>query len=237
MLNSIGLQNPGVEEFCANDLVWLSGQDVPVIVNVCGHSADEYVQVIERLERETAVSAYEVNISCPNVDCGGMAFGTQPAAAEAVTAACRAATKRPLFVKLSPNVTDIAEIARAAASGGADALSLINTVAGMAIDVRTRAPVLPRVVGGLSGAAVKPIALYAVHRVSQAVKLPLVGMGGVRCATDVLEFMLAGATVVAVGTHNFTDPLAVLRIRDGLTDWCASEGVARIDEIIGGLRI
>ena len=235
MLNSIGLQNPGVEEFCGKDLSWLAGQDVPVIVNVSGHSAREYVQVIERLEREEAVSAYEVNISCPNVDCGGMSFGVDPVAAGLVTQACRAATRRPLIVKLTPNVTDITLIAKACEEAGADALSLVNTVAGMAIDSKLRRPVFERTVAGLSGPAIKPIALYAVHRVYAAVDVPIIGMGGIASAVDAVEFMLAGATAVALGTHNFTDPLAVPHILADFEAWCADEGVDDVADLIGGL--
>jgi dihydroorotate dehydrogenase (NAD+) catalytic subunit len=217
-LNSIGLQNPGVEAFCAHDLPWLATQDVPVVVNVSGHSAAEYAAVIERLEREPAVCAYEANISCPNVDCGGLSFGTDPQAAAAVTAACRAVTDRPLIVKLTPNVTDVAAVARAVADAGADALSLINTVAGAAFDLSTGRPVFDRVVAGLSGPAIKPVALYAVHRVHEAVDLPLIGMGGVATLADALEFMAAGATAVAVGTATFTDPLTLPRL---IREWGA----------------
>jgi dihydroorotate dehydrogenase (NAD+) catalytic subunit len=236
MLNSIGLQNPGVEAFCDKDLSWLAEQNVPVIVNVSGHSTGEYLQVIERLEQEPVVSAYEVNISCPNVDCGGMAFGTQARAAAEVTQVCRDATKRPLIVKLTPNVTDITAIAKACESSGADALSLINTVAGMAIDVRTRSSVFDRKVAGLSGPAIKPIALYAVYRVHPAVDIPLIGMGGIASAQDVIEFLLAGATAAAIGTQNFVEPLAVLTILKDLEDWCESEGIQDINEMIGALR-
>ena len=175
MLNSIGLQNPGVEAFMQRDLAWLATQDVPVIVNVSGHSFSEYVEVIEALEGSQTVSAYEVNISCPNVDEGGMTIGTDPASVERVVSLCRSATKRPLIVKLSPNVTDICEIARAACAGGADALSLINTLLGMAVNAHTRTPQLARVVGGLSGPAIKPVALRMVWQVHQAVEVPLFG--------------------------------------------------------------
>jgi dihydroorotate dehydrogenase (NAD+) catalytic subunit len=236
LLNSIGLQNPGVEAFCSGDLLWLASQEVPVIVNVSGHAANEYHAVIARLEQESTPSAYELNISCPNVDCGNMSFGTNPRDAERVTRVCREATVRPLIVKLTPNVTDITEIARACEAGGADALSLINTVAGMAIDVRGRKPVFDRVVAGLSGPAIKPIALYAVHRVSGAVSLPLIGMGGIATAEDVVEFLLAGATAVAVGTQNFRDPLAIPRLLKDLKVWCHTQGVTDIHELIGGLR-
>ncbi|MDR1266638.1 MAG: dihydroorotate dehydrogenase [Propionibacteriaceae bacterium] len=232
VLNAIGLQNPGVEDFCAHDLGWLADQGTPVIVNVCGHSLDQYVQVVERLE-ESPAAAYEINISCPNVDCGGLSFGVDPKLAAKVVAACRAATRRPLIVKLTPNVTAIADIARAAAEAGADALSLINTVAGLAVDVRRRRLVFDRGVAGLSGPAVKPIALHAVHRVHQAVALPLIGLGGIACLDDVLEFLLAGATAVGVGTANFTDPVIVPRLVGELERWCLDNGVKAVGELTG----
>jgi dihydroorotate dehydrogenase (NAD+) catalytic subunit len=236
MLNSIGLQNPGVEAFCATDLAWLSSIDVPVIVNVSGHTLPEYVGVVERLEDEPGVAAYEINISCPNVDAGGMAFGTACAPAEEVTRACRSVTSRPLIVKLSPNVTDIGEIARAVEAAGADAISLINTLLGMAIDVRTFQPRLSRVVGGLSGPAIKPVALRMVWETSRAVTVPLIGMGGITDAEDAVEFMLAGATAVAVGTANFIDPTSVIRITDGLAEFCHANGVERVRDLTGALR-
>ena len=235
MLNSIGLQNQGVEHFCTDDLAWLAMQNVPVIVNVSGHQTEEYARVIERLEQEEAVAAYEVNISCPNVELGGMSFGTDATAAAEVTEACRKATKRPLLVKLTPNVTDITEIARAVEAAGADALSLINTVAGMAIDAATRAKVFERGVGGLSGPAIKPVALYAVYRVAQAVDIPLLGMGGIRSAEDAVEFLLAGATAVAVGSATFSDPLRALHLVQELGKWCDQQGISDIHELIGGL--
>jgi dihydroorotate dehydrogenase (NAD+) catalytic subunit len=236
MLNSIGLQNPGVEAFCAKDLTWLATRDVPVIVNVSGHSVEEYVRVVERLEAEPVVSAYEINISCPNVDEGGMAFGTACAPAAAVTRAVRAATKRPVIVKLSPNVTDVTEIARAVVDAGADGLSLINTLLGMAIDVESRRPRLARVVGGLSGPAIKPVALRMVWQVANAVDVPIVGMGGVMCAEDAVEFLLAGATAVAVGTANFVDPTVTMRVVDGLGEYCARNKVARVRDLVGALE-
>jgi dihydroorotate dehydrogenase (NAD+) catalytic subunit len=236
MLNSIGLQNPGVEAFCANDLAWLSSVDVPVIVNVSGHTLPEYVGVVERLEDEPGVAAYEINISCPNVDAGGMAFGTACAPAEEVTRACRTVTSRPLIVKLSPNVTDITEIARAVEAAGADAVSLINTLLGMSIDVRTFRPRLARVVGGLSGPAIKPVALRMVWETSRAVTVPVIGMGGITDAEDAVEFMLAGATAVAVGTANFTDPTSVIRITDGLAEYCHANSVGRVRDLTGALR-
>jgi dihydroorotate dehydrogenase (NAD+) catalytic subunit len=236
MLNSIGLQNPGVEAFAGNDLGWLAEQDVPVIVNVSGHSVAEYAAVAERLERESAVDALEVNISCPNVDAGGMAFGTDCASAAEVTAAVRAVTHKPLIVKLSPNVTDIAEIARAVEAAGADAVSLINTLLGMAIDARTRKPKLARVVGGLSGPAIKPVALRMVWQVFRAVSVPVVGMGGIMTGEDAIEFMLAGATAVAVGTASFVDPRATVRVVDGIAEYCRETGVVRAADLIGALR-
>ncbi len=236
MLNSIGLQNPGVAALREKDLAWLEGKDVPVIVNVSGHSFQEYVDVIEALEEDVRVSAYEVNISCPNVDEGGMTIGTHVPSVETVVGMCRAATKRPLIVKLSPNVTDICEIARAAESAGADALSLINTLLGMAIDARTRKPQLARVVGGLSGPAVKPVALRMVWQVHQAVSVPLLGMGGISNGTDAIEFMLAGATAVAVGTANFVNPRAALDVVQGIEAYCEEQGVADVNELIGALQ-
>lgn len=235
MLNSIGLQNPGVAALRAGDLAWLAQKDVPVIVNVSGHSIEEYVQVIEALEDCDAVDAYEVNISCPNVDAGGMTFGTHVPTVCEVVSRCRAATKRPMIVKLSPNVTDITEIAKAAEDSGADAISLINTLLGMAIDARARKPVLARVVGGLSGPAVKPVALRMVWQVHNAVKVPLLGMGGIASATDAVEFMLAGATAVAVGTANFMDPFTVKNVVEGIEAYCAEQGVSDVNELIGGL--
>lgn len=238
MLNSIGLQNPGVEVFTARDLVWLAtnAPSTPVIVNVSGHSVEEYVAVIERLESESVVAAYEVNISCPNVDAGGMTFGTDCISAATVTRACRQATERTLIVKLSPNVTDITEIARSVEAEGADAVSLVNTVLGMAVDAETRRPKLARVVGGLSGPAIKPIALRMVWQVAGAVAVPIVGMGGITDGTDAVEFLLAGATAVAVGTANFVDPTSTIRVTDGIAEYCRRHGVARVADLIGALE-
>lgn len=239
MLNSIGLQNPGVEAFVAKDLAWLAehAPTTPVIVNVSGHSVDDYVGVIERLEREPCVAAYEVNISCPNVDAGGMAFGTDCASAAAVTVACREATSRPLIVKLSPNVTDIAAIARSVEEAGAEAISLINTLLGMAIDAERRRPRLARVVGGLSGPAVKPVALRMVWQVASAVDVPLIGMGGIADGTDAVEFLLAGAAAVAVGTANFVDPRAAMLVVDGVSEYCHRHGITRVAELTGALEV
>ncbi|WP_418243841.1 dihydroorotate dehydrogenase [Ellagibacter isourolithinifaciens] len=235
MLNSIGLQNPGVAHLKSEELPWLREQGATTIVNVSGHSFDEYVQVIEALE-DAPVDAYEVNISCPNVDAGGMTLGTHVPSVEKVVSLCREATSRPLIVKLTPNVTDITEIARAAEASGADAISLINTLLGMAIDVKRRRPVLARVVGGFSGPAVKPVALRMVWQCSKAVSVPILGMGGVTTGTDAVEFMLAGATAVAVGTANFMNPQSTVDVIDGIIDYCEEQGVNDVNDLIGALE-
>lgn len=235
MLNSIGLQNPGVAHLKSEELPWLREQGATTIVNVSGHSFDEYVQVIEALE-DAPVDAYEANISCPNVDAGGMTLGTHVPSVEKVVSLCREATSRPLIVKLTPNVTDITEIARAAEASGADAISLINTLLGMAIDVKRRRPVLARVVGGFSGPAVKPVALRMVWQCSKAVSVPILGMGGVTTGTDAIEFMLAGATAVAVGTANFMNPQATVDVIDGIIDYCEEQGVNDVNDLIGALE-
>ncbi len=237
MLNSIGLQNPGVEAFMERDLQWLADNaaDTPVLVNVSGHTAEEYARVIERLETVDNVAGYEVNISCPNVDEGGMVFGMHCAPAADVVAKCRRATERPLIVKLSPNVTDVTDIARAVVAEGADAVSLINTLLGMAIDATTFRPKLARGVGGLSGPAIKPVALRMVWQVANAVAVPVIGMGGIMTAEDAVEFMLAGATAVAVGTASFVDPTAVIRVIDGMAEFCHARGIRRAADLTGAL--
>ncbi|NPD30328.1 dihydroorotate dehydrogenase [Eggerthellaceae bacterium zg-1084] len=236
MLNSIGLQNPGVDHLMADELPWLASVGATVVVNVSGHSFGEYVEVIERLEDSPHVHAYELNISCPNVDAGGMNMGCQVASVTEVVTRARAATARPLIVKLTPNVTDITEIARAAEAAGADALSLINTLLGMAIDAERRRPLLARVVGGLSGPAVKPVALRMVWEASRAVSVPVVGMGGISTAADAVEFMLAGASAVAVGTANFIDPQATVKVIDGIADYCERHGIGAARDLIGALE-
>jgi dihydroorotate dehydrogenase (NAD+) catalytic subunit len=233
MLNSIGLQNPGMDVFCEKDLPWLAEQGVPVIVNVASHTVEGYVAVAERLDEEPAVSALELNISCPNVDAGGMTFGTTCAAAASVVRAVRPVCGKPLIVKLTPNVTDVREIAKSVEAEGADAVSLINTLLGMKIDVEARRPALARGVGGLSGPAIRPVAVRMVWDVSQAVRVPVLGMGGITTAEDALEFIMAGATAVAVGTATFVDPSAALGIMDGLDRWCGEHGVARIADLVG----
>ena len=235
MLNSIGLQNPGVDHLIAEDLPWLAEQGATVIVNVAGHSVDEYAQVVERLE-DARLDAYEINISCPNVDGGGMAFGSDPKLAAEVISACRERTRRPLIAKLTPNVTDIALIARSVQDAGADAVSLINTVCGMAIDAKTRRPVLARGIGGLSGPAIKPIALGMVWQCHKAIDIPIIGMGGIRTGIDAVEFMLAGARAVAVGSANFTDPRATMQVIEGIERYCIEQGVSDVNELVGALR-
>jgi dihydroorotate dehydrogenase (NAD+) catalytic subunit len=237
MLNSIGLQNPGVEAFCERDLAWLAGRDVPVVVNLVGHTVEQYAAVAARLEQEAGIAAYEVNISCPNVDAGGMAFGTSCEPAARITRAVRAVTNRPVIVKLSPNVTDVAEIARAVEAEGADAVSLINTLLGMAIDARTRRPKLARIVGGLSGPAIKPVALRMVWQVANAVSVPVIGCGGIMTGEDAVEFLLAGATAVQVGTANFVDPAATMHVIDGIAEYCTSAGVSRARDLVGALEV
>ena len=224
MLNSIGLQNPGVNHLIEHELPWLRQVGATTIVNVSGHSFEEYVNVIEALEETDYV------------DAGGMTIGTDPKSVEQVVALCRKATKRPMIVKLTPNVTDITEIARAAEASGADALSLINTLLGMAIDVRTKRPQLARGVGGLSGPAVKPVALRLVWETRKAVSVPLLGMGGISNGTDAVEFMLAGATAIAVGTANFTNPTATVEVIDGIAEYCENTGVKDVNELIGALE-
>lgn len=235
MLNSIGLQNPGVEYLKAHDLRWLEEIGATVIVNVSGHSIDEYTRVIDALE-SASVDAYEINVSCPNVDAGGMTMGCDPDMVSRVTSACREHTKRPLIVKLTPNVTDITSIARAAEASGADALSMINTLLGMSINARTRKPDLARVVGGLSGPAVKPIALRMVWECSKAVTIPILGMGGITTGTDAVEFMLAGASAVAVGTASFRNPCAAANVVNEIEEYCINNGVNDVCELIGALE-
>jgi dihydroorotate dehydrogenase (NAD+) catalytic subunit len=236
MLNSIGLQNPGLDAFIEHDLTWLADFDVPVIVNVHGHAAADFARICETLDPVTCVDAFELNVSCPNVASGGMAFGTSCEGVSAVTSAARAVTAKPIVVKLTPNVTDVAAIAKAAEDAGADAVSLINTLLGMAIDAETFRPKLARVVGGLSGPAVKPVALRMVWQVAQAVRIPVIGMGGIMTATDAVEFLLAGATAVAVGTATFVDPGAAVRIASGIEEFCRRRGIARVAELTGALR-
>jgi dihydroorotate dehydrogenase (NAD+) catalytic subunit len=237
MLNAIGLQNVGIEKFIEEKVPFLRKVATPVIVNFFGNTVEEYAALAERLDAIAEVAGIEVNISCPNVKHGGIVFGTDPKAAYSVVRAVRAATKKPLIVKLSPNVTDIVEMASACAEAGADALSLINTLTGMAIDLKTRRPALANVTGGLSGPAIKPVALRMVWQVSRAVNLPLIGIGGITTATDVLEFLLAGATAVQVGTANFMSPAASQKIAEGLETYLRENGINDVKELIGALQV
>ncbi|MCD7841806.1 MAG: dihydroorotate dehydrogenase [Lachnospiraceae bacterium] len=236
MMNAIGLQNPGIETFCARDLPFLAQYDTAVIVNVCGHTAEEYVEVVERLSDEAAVDLLEINISCPNVRCGGIAFGQNPDSVESITREIKRHARQPVIMKLSPNVTDITELARAAEAGGADALSMINTLTGMKIDVNRRTFALANHTGGVSGPAIHPIAVRMVYQTAQAVKLPIIGMGGITSAEDALEFILAGATAVAVGTANFRNPRATLDVIEGIEDYMRSQKVEDICSLIGAVE-
>lgn len=232
MLNAIGLQNPGIDLFIERDIPFLKKYDTKIIVNVCGHSVEEYIEVVKRL-RDQPVDALEINISCPNVKQGGIAFGTDPHLAEEVTKKIKAVAKQPVIMKLSPNVTSIADMARAVEAGGADGVSLINTLTGMKIDINRRRFLLANKTGGMSGPAVKPVAVRMVYEVHRAVKLPIIGMGGIQNAEDALEFMMAGANMVSVGTANFINPRATLDVIEGLENWCEKQGVKDINEIIG----
>ncbi len=232
MLNAIGLQNPGIDLFIDRDIPFLKKFNTKIIVNVCGHAIEEYLEVVERL-KDQPVDALEINISCPNVKQGGIAFGTDPHLAEEVTKKVKAVAKQPVIMKLSPNVTSIADMARAVEAGGADGVSLINTLTGMKIDVDRRRFLLANKTGGMSGPAVKPIAVRMVYEVHKAVKLPIIGMGGIQNAEDALEFMMAGASMVSVGTANFINPRATMDVVEGLEAWCEKQGVKDISEIIG----
>ncbi len=235
MLNAIGLQNPGMEMFCKRDLPFLKQFDTKVIVNVCGKSTQDYCEVVERLADEP-VDLLEINISCPNVKEGGIAFGQDPKAVEAITREVKKYAKQPVIMKLSPNVTDITEMARAAESGGADVLSLINTLTGMKIDIHKRTFALANKTGGMSGPAVKPIAVRMVYQVAQAVKVPIIGMGGISNAEDALEFLMAGATAVSIGTANFVNPYATVETVHGIEEYMRTYHINDIHELIGAVR-
>lgn len=233
MLNAIGLQNPGIDLFSKRDLPFLEKFDTKVIVNVCGHSTEEYLDVVERLADEPRVDMLEINISCPNVKEGGIAFGQDPKAVEAITKAVKAKAKQPIIMKLSPNVTDITVMAKAAEAGGADCLSLINTLTGMKIDIERQTFAIANKTGGLSGPAVKPVAVRMVYEVANAVKIPIIGMGGICTAEDAMEFILAGATAVSIGTANFTNPYTTVEVVDGIEAYMRRHGVEDINELIG----
>ena len=235
MLNAIGLQNPGIDTLIARDLPYLHEKNARIIVNVCGRSQDDYVEVAERLAEEE-IDMLEINISCPNVKAGGIAFGQKPEMAEAITKAVKKVAKQPVIMKLSPNVTDITEMARAVEAGGADGVSLINTLTGMKIDVANKTFALANQTGGMSGPCVKPVAVRMVYQVANAVKIPVLGMGGIQNTEDALEFLMAGATMVAVGTANFFNPYATSEIIDGLEAYVEREGLNSIQDIIGCVK-
>ena len=235
MLNAIGLQNPGIDVFVSRDIPFLKKYDTKIIVNVCGKSTEDYCEVVERLA-DQPVDMLEINISCPNVKEGGIAFGQDPKAVEAITKEVKKHAKQPVIMKLSPNVTDITVMAKAAEAGGADALSLINTLTGMKIDVNKRTFAIANKTGGLSGPAVHPIAVRMVYQVANAVKLPIIGMGGIQNTEDALELMLAGATAVSVGTANFANPNVTMEIVDGIEQYMQMHGITDINELIGAVK-
>ena len=231
MLNAIGLQNPGIDVFIERDLEFLKSFDTRVIVNVCGRSEQDYLDVVERLSEEDRVDLLEINVSCPNVKEGAIAFGQNPKSLCHITQEIKKKAKQPVIMKLTPNVTDIAETARAAEAGGADAVSLINTITGMKIDIERQRFVLANRTGGLSGPAIKPVAVRMVYQASQAVSIPVIGMGGIATAEDAVEFLLAGASAVAVGAMNFHDPLTMPRVIEGIRAYCARHGVRHVSEL------
>ena len=235
MLNAIGLQNPGIDVFIERDIPFLKQYDTKIIVNVCGRTTADYIEVVERLQDEP-VDLLEINISCPNVKEGGIAFGQNARMVSEITADIKRHAKQPVIMKLSPNVTDIAEMARAAEEGGADAVSLINTLTGMKIDINKRAFVLANKTGGLSGPAVKPVALRMVYQVANAIKLPVIGMGGIATAEDALEFIMAGASMVAVGTANFFNPRATLDVIEGIGAYMGENQIEDIRELVGCVK-
>lgn len=236
MLNAIGLENPGIEVFCNRDLPFLAKQDTRVIVNVCGHTEEEYLAVVERLQDESAVDMLEINVSCPNVKKGALQFGQDPAGLEDITRKIKALAKQPVIMKLTPNVTDITLLAKAAEAGGADAISLINTLTAMKIDIERQTFVLANKTGGLSGPAIKPVAVRMVYQCAQAVKIPIIGMGGIGSAEDAIEFMLAGATAVSVGMMNFHDPKTTEKVAAGIRDYLARKNISDIKDIIGAVH-
>ena len=236
MLNSVGLQNPGVDAFVAKDLPWLKNQDTNLIANISGNTPEGYAEIAAKLD-SGAVDFIEVNISCPNVKQGGIAFGADPAAAASVVKSVKNATTTPILVKLSPNVTEVSEIAKAVEAVGADAISMINTLKGMRIDINSRRPILKNNIGGLSGAAIFPVAVRMVSEVYRAVKIPIIGMGGITTANDAIEMMMAGASLVQIGTVLFQDLYAPKKICEGLEEFCARENLSNISEIVGAVNL
>lgn len=235
MINAVGLQNPGIDVMIERDIPYLKQYDTKIVVNVCGHTTEEYIEVVERLA-DQPVDLLEINISCPNVKEGGIAFGQDPKAVEAITREVKRRAKQPIIMKLSPNVTDITEMARAAEAGGADALSLINTITGMKIDINRRTFAVANRTGGLSGPAIKPVAVRMVYQTANAVKLPIIGMGGIMNADDAIEFLLAGATAVAVGTANFHNPYATAQIAAGIEKYMEKHQVEDVQSLIGAVK-
>lgn len=235
MLNAVGLQNPGIDVFVERDIPFLTKYDTKIIVNVCGRTAEDYCEVVRRLANQP-VDLLEINISCPNVEEGGIAFGQNPKSVEAITREIKKYAKQPVIMKLSPNVTDITEMAKAAEAGGADALSLINTITGMKIDIHRRAFALANKTGGLSGPAIHPVAVRMVYQTAQAVNIPIIGMGGILTAEDAVEMILAGATAVSVGTANFRNPTVTMEIVEGVRDYMEQYGVNDIQELIGAVN-
>jgi dihydroorotate dehydrogenase (NAD+) catalytic subunit len=236
MLNSIGLANVGADRYLAEKLPQLEALDTVVITNVAGNTVEEYGRIVRKLQRHSRVDGFEVNVSCPNVEKGGLAFGTDADVLYEVTRTVRAETDKPVIVKLTPNVTDIQAVAKAAVGGGADALSLINTLLGMAIDIETRKPLIRRVVAGLSGPAIRPIAVAKVFQVAQAVNVPLIGVGGIMTGDDAVEFLIAGATAVQVGTLNFIDPAGSLKVLEGIAAYCESHTIKKIGDLVGTIE-
>lgn len=236
MLNAIGLQNPGIDVFLERDVPFLKQYDTKIIVNVCGRTVEDYVEVVERLGDEPAVSMLEINVSCPNVKEGAIAFGQKADALYGITREVKKRAKQPVIMKLSPNVTDIAEMARAAEAAGADALSLINTITGMKIDVHRRKFALANKTGGMSGPAIKPVAVRMVYQASRAVKVPIIGMGGIATAEDAVEFLLAGASAVSIGAMNFVNPYATMEVIRGIEDYMRRYGIENVSEIIGAVE-
>ncbi|MFZ0427779.1 MAG: dihydroorotate dehydrogenase [Acidobacteriota bacterium] len=236
MLNAIGLENVGVDAFIREKLPPLESYDCHIVANILGRSTDEFIRIVEKLDPYPKISAYELNISCPNIKQGGTQFGHDPKLTFQVVDSVRRATSKPVWVKLSPNVTDITVFARACEEAGADAVTLVNTFVGMAIDVYRRRPMLSNGTGGLSGPAIRPLAVRLVYQVARAVAIPVVGIGGISCARDALEFLIAGASAIQIGTANFVDPLAAPKVIEGLRDYCREQGLAAIHEIVGSLK-
>lgn len=235
MLNAIGLQNPGIDVFCKRDIPFLKQYDTKIVVNVCGKSVEDYLEVVERLKEEP-VDMLEINVSCPNVKEGAIAFGQDTKALENITSKIKAVAKQPVIMKLSPNVTNIADMARAAESAGADGISLINTITGMKIDINRRCFALANKTGGMSGPAIKPVAVRMVWQCAQAVKIPIIGMGGIATAEDAIEFMMAGASAVSVGAMNFVNPYTTVEIVDGIEEFMSKNNIEDINEIVGCVK-